>query len=88
MPGCFLPHTMLARSIEGLQNRIYVGHAGADGNCHDRSTMLSITGEEAGHMGLRLRNAMHLSRHYPHYVGHDAGLRQREMRQILTPGGY
>ena len=30
-----------------------------DGNCHDRSTMISLTGGEDGHLGLRLRNTLY-----------------------------
>jgi exonuclease III/ribonuclease HI len=84
MAGYFPP----AGVHRGLQNEIYVGHAEPDGDCHDRSTMLSITGQEKGHAGLRLRNAIHFSKHYSHYVDPGQGHRKIVMERILRPGAY
>ena len=59
-----------------------------DGNCHDRSTMISIYDREEGHMGLRLRNTLlYIVRHNELY-GHNNTGDLGELTRLATPEAW
>ena len=59
-----------------------------DGNCHDRSTMTSLTGREEGHMGLRLRNALYFVAHHNKLVLAGATSDYKVFTELSTPNEY
>jgi hypothetical protein len=74
----------------GLRDEIWVAHAGADGNCMDRSTMLSLTCQEGGYMGLRLRNAICFAKYHRKFmvIDRESSATAAEMDQIMTPSKW
>ena len=59
-----------------------------DGNCHDRSTMISLTGREEGHLGIRLRNALFLIAHNDKITGGGTARDFHILKEIAQPGTY
>ena len=59
-----------------------------DGNCHDRSTMISLTGREEGHLGLRLRNALYFIAYNDKVTGGGTARDFHILSEIAQPGTY
>ena len=66
--------------------QLHMGYAQGDGNCFDRSVMKALTGNEGGHMGLRLRNSIHYAQFSDMYE--DRTTTYQALLKILCSGKY
>ena len=75
-------------SLRGHMQLLTSVRTTGDGNCHDRSTMISLTGGEDGHLGLRLRNTLYFIANNDKMTGGGHARDFHVMSELAQPGQY
>ena len=84
----FMPSDLTRETLHKEMRLLTSIRTTGDGNCHDRSTMTSLTGREEGHMGLRLRNALYFVAHHNKLVLAGATSDYKVFTELSTPNEY